>query len=97
MELTKVLDEVRYEDIAPFVEEKLESSKPRKKPKTIEISVGPKTLKKLKKLKTLRETPVDHLTEWILATTIKNDEEHWLSLERNKAPIPNIKQGSSPL
>ena len=91
IELSKTIDNLSYEDVAPYVENKLETLKPNKKPETIEIQVGENTLEKLNAIKTLRETPIEHIAENILALAMKNDEQHWRNHEKSKPEIANIR------
>ncbi len=91
LELCKKLDNVRNEEIAPLVEQEIESLKPIDNPMKIEILLGKKTVEKLQSLQNIRHTPIENLVENILASAMKKDEQHWNELENSKLSIPNIK------
>ena len=90
LELCKELDNVRYEEVAPIVEQEIESLKPKDKPMKVEILLGKKTVKKLQSLQNIRHTPIENLVETILASAMQKDEKYWHELENNKIPIPHI-------
>ena len=56
VELGNELDNIRYEEIAPFVELEIESLKPVTQPPKIEILLGEKTAEKLQILQNIRQT-----------------------------------------
>jgi len=94
IELANELDNPKYEEVSPLVEKEMESLKPVIKPTTIEISLGKETTNKLHAIQSIRDTPVEHLVELIVASAMQNDEERWQALEKNKTPIANIKTES---
>lgn len=91
-EVGKRHQNIAYEEVASFVENKMESLTPIKNPMKIEILVGEKTAEKLCGLEKIRHTPIEHLAERIVASAMKNDEKSWQELESNEPPIPNIKR-----
>jgi len=91
IELANELDNIKYEEVSPFVEKEMESLKTVSKPTTIEISLGKETINKLRSIQSIRHTPVEYLAELIVASAMQNDEEHWQALEKDKTPIANIK------
>ena len=74
LELCNELDNVRNEEVAPLVEQEIESLKPKDTPMKIEVNLGKKTTEKLNVLKSIRHTPIENLVELILASAMKNDE-----------------------
>ena len=92
LELSKELEGVHYEEVSPLVDQEIDSLKPITKPKKIEILIGDKTAEKLLDLQKIRNTPIEHLAEAILASVMKNDEQTWKEWENENPPIPNIKQ-----
>jgi hypothetical protein len=91
LELCKELDNVHYEEIAPLVEQKIESLKPIDKPLKIEILLGKQTAEKLHALQNIRHTPIENLVECIVASAMQKDETYWQELENSKTAIPNIR------
>ena len=90
LELCNELDNVRNEEVAPLVEQKIESLKPIDNPTKIEILLGKKTADKLQSLQNIRHTPIENLVESILASAMQKDEQYWHELENSKPSIPNI-------
>lgn len=80
-----------YEEVEPFIDKKMKSLEPRQKPMKIEVSIGKKTVEKLRSLQNIRHTPIENLAEHMIASAMKNDEQFWQEQENNKPPIPNIK------
>ena len=91
IELANELDNIKYEEVSPFVEKEMESLKTVSKPTTIEISLGKETINKLRSIQSIRHTPIEHLVELIVASAMHNDEKHWQALEKEKTPIANSK------
>ncbi len=91
LELCKKLDNVRNEEVAPLVEQEIESLKPINNPIKIEILLGKKTAEKLQSLQNIRHTPIENLVESILASAMQKNEKYWHELENKKPVIPNIK------
>ena len=91
LELCKELDHVRNEEVAPLVEQEIESLKPIDNPMKIEILLGKKTAEKLQSLQNIRHTPIENLVESILASAMQKDEKYWHELENMKPVIPNIR------
>ena len=91
LELCNELDNVRNEEVAPIVEQEIESLKPKDTPMKIEVVLGKKTTEKLHALQSIRHTPIEYLVELILASAMKNDEKYWQNLENSKPSIPHIK------
>lgn len=94
IEVSSQLEGVKNEEVTVLVENQMESLKPIVKPKKIEILLGKETVNKLHSLQSIRHTPIEHLVELIVASAMKNDEEHWQALEKDKTPIVNIKTES---
>ena len=94
IELANKLDNIKNEEVTPFVEKEMESLKPVTKPTTIEITLGKETIDKLRSIQSIRHTPVEHLVELIVASAMQNDEKRWQALEKDKTPIANIKTES---
>jgi len=92
VELGNELDNIRYEEIAPFVELEIESLKPVNQPSKIDILLGEKTAEKLQILQNIRQTPIENLVENILVSAMQKNENDWQELEKNKPSIPNIKK-----
>ena len=88
-EVSNEIDQVKNEEVAVLVESQMESLKPIVKPKKIEIALGKETVNKLHSLQSIRHTPIEHLVELIVASTMKNDEKHWQVQEKEKTPIAN--------
>ena len=76
LELCNELDNVRNEEVAPIVEQEIESLKPKDTPMKIEVVLGKKTTEKLHALQSIRHTPIEYLVELILASAMKNDEKY---------------------
>ncbi len=91
LELCNELDNVRNEEIAPLVEQEIESLKPKDTPMKIEVVLGKKSTEKLHALQSIRHTPIENQVELILASAMKNDEPYWQELENSKPAIPHIK------
>jgi hypothetical protein len=91
LELCNELDNVRNEEVAPLVEQEIESLTPKDTPMKIEVVLGKKTTEKLQSLQSIRHTPIENLVESILASAMKNDEPYWQELENSKPSIPHIK------
>ena len=91
LKLCNELDNVRNEEVAPLVEQEIESLTPKDTPMKIEVVLGKKTTEKLQALQSIRHTPIENLVENILASAMKNDESYWQELENSKASIPHIK------
>ncbi len=91
IEVAKELKSVKNEEVAVLVDNQMESLKPVVKPKKIEIGLGKETVNKLHSLQSIRDTPIEHLVELIVASAMKNDEKHWQALEKGKTPIANSK------
>jgi hypothetical protein len=91
LELCHDLDNVRNEEVAPLVEQEIESLKPIDNPLKIEILLGKKTTEKLQSLQNIRHTPIENLIEGILASAMQKDEKYWQELENSKPSIPNIR------
>lgn len=91
LKLCNELDNVRNEEVAPLVEQEIESLTPKDTPMKIEVVLGKKTTEKLQALQSIRHTPIENLVENILASAMKNDESYWQELENSKPSIPHIK------
>ncbi len=92
LEVGKDHKDIRYEEVALFVESGMESLKPIKNPLKIEIFIGDKTVEKINELESIRNTPKEHLVENIVASAIKNDTKGLYELESSELPIPHIKR-----
>ncbi|GEM_PF-2537562 len=90
LELCNELENVRNEEVAPIVEQKIESLKPKDTPMKIEVILGKKTNAKLHALQNIRHTPIENLAESILASAMQKDEKYWQEFENNKPAIPHI-------
>lgn len=90
LELCKKFDNVRNEEVAPLVEQEIESLEPIDNPMKIEILLGKKTAEKLQSLQNIRHTPIENLVESILASAMQKDEKYWRELENSIPPIPHI-------
>ena len=82
LDLSKNYKEVRNEEVAPLVEQKIESLKPIENPMQIEILIGKNTLEKLHSLHKINHTPIEHLVELILSSVMQNDGS-------NPTKVPN--------
>ncbi len=91
IDLCEELDNVRNEEITPLIEQEIESLNPIESRTKIEICLGKNTAKKLHALHKIRHTPIEHLVELILASSMQNDEQYWRELENSKLPIANLK------
>ncbi len=91
LELCNELEKISYEEVAPFVTQKMESLKPRKAPEKIEIALGKRTVEKLHALQNIRHTPIEHIAENIIASAMQKNEKYWQELEKNLPKIPNMK------
>lgn len=91
LELCNKLDNVRNEDVAPFVEQEIESLKPIDNPMKIEVLLGKKTVEKLHALQNIRQTPIENMVELIIASAMQKDEKYWQELETSKPSITNIR------
>lgn len=91
LELCNEHNNVRNEEVAPLVEQKIKNLEPIEKPIKIEILLGKKTAKKLHSLQKIRQTPIENLVENILASAMRKDEKYWQALEESKQAIPNLK------
>ena len=94
LEVSRQLESVKNEEVAVLVEKQMDSLKPVTKPAKIEILLGKETVSKLHSLQNIRDTPIEHLVELIVASAMKNDEKHWQALEKDKSPIANSKTES---
>ncbi len=92
LELSGELEGIRYEEVEPLVDKEIDSLKPITKPRKIGVLLGEKTVEKLLGLQKIRNTPIEHLAESILASAMRDDEESWREFENGKPPIPNIKR-----
>ena len=76
LELCNELDNVRNEEVAPLVEQEIESLNPIDNPMKIEILLGKKTAEKLQSLQNIRHTPIENLVESILASAMQKNEKY---------------------
>ncbi len=82
-----------YEDVAPQVEQQMDSLKPAaKKSEMIDISIGEKSIQKLNELHQIRGTSVEHIIEHIVAKALKEDATVWQGIEEQK-PIRKTRRG----
>lgn len=92
LEVGKDHKDIRYEEVAPFVEGGMESLKPIKNPMKIEIFIGDKTVEKLNELESIRNTPKEHLVENIVASAMRDNAEVWRDEESGASPTPHIER-----
>ncbi len=73
-----------YDEIAPYVEQKMTSLKPRRKSEIIDIAIGEKSIEELRRLHEIRGTKTEDILEHIVAKELRENIEFWQELEEQK-------------